>query len=103
MSTTRHKTYEVANATPAALDFADPLAVRRWLDKMQEDTDDLLAIAHDQTRPFAERDLGRARAIHILKAATESVTNLLVFARRGLPPTPDGGGPRPVERPRSTG
>lgn len=85
---------EVTKARPTALDFADPRAVRRWLDDVQESTDDVIAVAHDQTKPLAQRDLGRARAIHILKAATESVTNLLVFARRGLPPTPVGGGPR---------
>lgn len=74
------------NRAPTSLDFSDPLAVRRWLDHMQESTDDVLAIAHDQTRPLGERDLGRARAIRILTEAAKSVTNLLVFARRGLPP-----------------
>lgn len=74
--------------TGTALDFGDPSAIRRWLDQVQESTDDVLAVAHDQTQPLARRDLGRARAVRILTAAAESVTNLLVFARRGLPSLP---------------
>jgi hypothetical protein len=58
--------------------------VRAWLGQMDRLADDLSAVAEDQVRPPADRDLGRATATHLGAEASSGLTALLAFARRGL-------------------
>jgi hypothetical protein len=83
---------------PPALNWQDPAAVRAWLDELQAVALDVIAIAEDQTRPLAQRDIGRAEAVRILVESAGGLEDSIAFARRGLPkpeappakPTSDG-------------
>jgi hypothetical protein len=70
-----------------ALDWQDLDAARVWLDKLEAVALDVIAIAEDQTRPIARRDIGRAEAVRILVESARGMKDSIAFARRGLPPS----------------
>jgi hypothetical protein len=71
---------------PPRLDFADPIAVRRWLNDLAARVDDLAAAAEDQTAPMDERMLGPAKARQLIGDAYGSLRALVALARAGLTP-----------------
>src|SRR6185437_11190632 len=62
------------------LNWSDPDAVKAWLVRIYEATEDLAAVPADQSRPLQHRRLGRE--------ARNSVRDLLAYA---TPPEPDRG------------
>ena len=69
----------------AQLDWTDPAAVQRWLNDLTTLVTSALDIADDQTRPLAQRELGRAAARRDLREVGESLVASIDHARRGLP------------------
>jgi hypothetical protein len=71
-----------------ALDFSSLDDVRTWLDGVEAASLDVIAIAEDQTRPLAQREIGRVEAIRIVTEAGSALEATIAFARRGLPAKP---------------
>jgi len=70
------------------LNWSDPDAVKAWLVRMYEATEDLAAVPADQSRPLQHRRLGPSEARRLFREARNSVRDLLAYA---TPPEPDRG------------
>ena len=72
-----------------AVCFDDPDDVRRWYSALEEQVNDLHAVAWDRVRAKRRRVLSRHEAMRKMRAAWRALTQLLEAARVGLrPPSP---------------
>ncbi len=87
-----HTPPEGANSPTASrpVHFTDPDDVRTWLTAARTVADDLIALAHEATRPFRQRLLSRPEMRRRADAASVELTRLLDAAAAGLP---KGGAP----------
>ena len=72
-----------------SLDWADELAVRRWLLDMRVAIDDADAVVNDVLRPARERELGHVQHRKLYGDARRAVVELLDYA--SPPPFGEGG------------
>lgn len=67
-----------------ALDWNDPEGCAAWLSSLASACLDLQAVAEDQIRPMAHRDLGRRQARAMVAESTHAIDGLIAHARAGL-------------------
>jgi hypothetical protein len=76
-------------SNPPALQWDDPAAVRTWLAHVRDHAQEAVAAGDDITRGArSKRVRSRGEARRTIHAAWETLTALLAYAERGLPPPP---------------
>jgi hypothetical protein len=76
-------------SNPPALQWDDPAAVREWLGHVREHAHEAVAAGADiARRSKSKRVRSRGEAERNIHAAWETLTALLAYAERGLPPPP---------------
>ena len=68
-----------------AVNFNDPDDVRRWLDALRAEVEELIDLGEEAARKKAERVVSRTHVRADLERTGESLRKLLRAGRRGLP------------------
>ena len=73
---------------PPAVDWADPIQVRAWLDAARTTVDDLAALAREGSRRFKHRVLSRPERRRKTRETERALDSLFEAAFAGLPASP---------------